>query len=60
MPSPDRLAYPIPEALERVPIGRTTLYRLISAGTIRTITIGARRLIPAEELAKLASQGELG
>jgi hypothetical protein len=38
-------------------IGRTTLYRHIGAGLIRTIHIGKRRLVPASEIERLEREG---
>ncbi|ROZ53831.1 DNA-binding protein [Rhodococcus sp. WS1] len=35
----------IPEALDRLGIGRTTLFGLIKSGAIRSVTIGKRRLV---------------
>jgi excisionase family DNA binding protein len=52
-----RLAYTVDEAIQAVPIGRTTMFALISTGAVRTITIGRRRLIPADALAELAARG---
>ncbi len=45
-----RLLHPIPEAGEQLGIGRSTMYELIAAGSIRTVKIGRRTLIPHEEL----------
>lgn len=47
---PERLAYTIAETLERLPISRSQLYRLFDAGELRTMKVGARRLVPASEL----------
>jgi excisionase family DNA binding protein len=52
-----RLAYTVQEALQAVPIGRSKLFELIASGELRTITIGSRRLIPADSLATLAEEG---
>ena len=38
----------VEEAARRLRIGRTTMYGLISAGEIETVTIGRRRLVPPE------------
>ena len=38
----------VEEAARRLRIGRTTMYSLISAGTIESVTIGRRRLVPPE------------
>lgn len=48
-----RLAYTIEEALEAVPIGRTKMFELMASGRLRTVTLGRRRLIPADALAAL-------
>jgi excisionase family DNA binding protein len=50
-----RLAYSVDEALELVPIGRTKMFELMATGELRTITIGRRRLIPADALAALVA-----
>jgi len=38
----------VEEAAARLRIGRTTMYGLVSSGAIETVTIGRRRLVPAE------------
>ena len=38
----------VEEAARRLRIGRTTMYGLISAGVIESVTIGRRRLVPPE------------
>ena len=53
----EQLAYTISQALERVPIGRSKFYELISSGAVRSIKIGDRRLIPADALAELVETG---
>jgi excisionase family DNA binding protein len=43
-----------PDAFAQVVgLGRTTVYQLIRDGQIRSIKIGRRRLIPAEEVDRL-------
>lgn len=46
----DRLNYRVNEACQRLSIGRSTFYELVARGEIRLIKIGARSLVPAEEL----------
>ncbi|MEV6706886.1 MULTISPECIES: helix-turn-helix domain-containing protein [Micromonospora] len=47
MPSTDnRVVLTIEEAAQRLGIGRTTMYALIKAGQIRTVTIGRLRRVP--------------
>jgi excisionase family DNA binding protein len=38
----------VEEAAERLNIGRTTMYALVSTGDIESVTIGRLRRIPAE------------
>jgi excisionase family DNA binding protein len=38
----------VEEAARRLNIGRTTMYGLVSAGVIESITIGRLRRVPAE------------
>ena len=52
-----RLAYTMTEALNAVPIGRTKLFELVATGKLRSITIGTRRLIPADALDALMTTG---
>jgi excisionase family DNA binding protein len=43
-----------PDAFAQVVgLGRTTIYQLIRDGQIRSIKVGRRRLIPAEEVDRL-------
>lgn len=51
--STPKLAYSILETCAALGITRPTLYKLISDGRLRTVTIGTRRLIPATELDRL-------
>jgi excisionase family DNA binding protein len=48
-----RLVYSIREAAEASGLSRATLYRLISDGRLKTVKIGARRLIPVAALTAL-------
>lgn len=52
-----RLAFTIPEALDIVPVGRTTIYAMISAGEIETVKVRGRRLIPRHALETLVNGG---
>lgn len=54
---PERLAYSLDEFLEAVPIGRTTMFRLISEGKLRTVTIGRRRFVPVDAADDLVRGG---
>ncbi len=45
------LLYTVPEAATLLRIGRSSLYELMATEQLRSITIGSRRLIAAEDLA---------
>ncbi|WP_203708570.1 helix-turn-helix domain-containing protein [Asanoa iriomotensis] len=47
-----RVVLTIEEAARQLGVGRTTMYGLVSAGAIRSITIGRLRRIPARCLAE--------
>jgi len=48
-----RLTCTIAEARETTGLGRATLYKLITAGTVESTTIGRRRLVLVHSLLKL-------
>ena len=48
-----KLTYTISEAAIALSIGRTTIYKLISERRLRTVKIGARTLIPADQIRAL-------
>lgn len=50
VPAAAPLALPPLQAAKALGIHRSTLYRLIKAGTVRTVTLGRRRLIPMSSL----------
>ncbi len=47
---PTHLLVAIPEACERLQLGRSTVYRLMDSGELPSVSIGRRRLIPAAAL----------
>jgi excisionase family DNA binding protein len=53
----ERRAYRVNEAVAVYRLSRSTLYKLIAAGKLRTIKIGGRRLIPREALETLLTSG---
>lgn len=55
---PNKLAYTINEAAEALGLGRSTLYKLINAGTLETIKIGNRTLILAESLQQIVRSNQ--
>ena len=46
----------VEEAARRLRIGRTTMYALISTGTVESVTIGRRRLVPPECIAAYVAE----
>ncbi len=52
----DTLAMRISDAAKALSIGRTTVYKLIGNGTLRTITVGRRRLILTRSIQELCDQ----
>ena len=55
--------FTIPEFMATTGLGRTTTYGLIGSGELETVTVGRRRLVPAEALqawvASLRKKSEL-
>ncbi|WP_289137756.1 helix-turn-helix domain-containing protein [uncultured Brevibacillus sp.] len=48
----NRLFYTVPELAEMIPLGKNTLYRLVSQKDFPKLTVGKKILIPADELEK--------
>ena len=51
------LAYRVNAFCKAIGIGHTKFYQLLAAGRIRTVVIGGRRLIPADEAQRIANEG---
>lgn len=47
---PNKIAYRIDEAVNATGLGRTFLYERIASGDLKSIKVGARRLILREDL----------
>lgn len=47
------LAVTVPDAIKLSSIGRTSLYKLLKSGTLKSTTIGRRRLIDLASLKSL-------
>lgn len=47
---PDRLLLSIVEACEVLGLSRTQVYSLVSAGRLRTLKVGRRRLVPSSAI----------
>jgi len=54
---PERISYGVDEAAVVLGIGRTLLYDLIRRGVVDSTMIAGRRVIPVEELRRLAREG---
>ncbi len=54
-----RLAYSMDEVAESLDLSRRTLNKFVRTGVLRTIKLGGRRLVPAEELRRLCSVQEV-
>ena len=56
-PAGERLAWGMREFCEAFSISLDTAHRAAKSGALRTIRVCARRLIPAEEVARIAREG---
>jgi excisionase family DNA binding protein len=56
----ERLAFSIAESAATSGLSRSTLYRLMEAGELRTVKRGQRRLVPTAELQRLCGAGVEG
>lgn len=54
MPEPQLLR--ISEAATYLSISRTTMYRLINEGTIKTVQVGQRKRVPLAEINRLIAE----
>jgi excisionase family DNA binding protein len=52
-PTPAKLAVSISEAADRLGLCRASIYKLIRAGRLRPVKVGARTLIPISQLTAL-------
>lgn len=52
----DRIFHSLDETAELLGIGRSGLYNIISAGELKTVHIGRRHLVPADELEAYAAR----
>jgi excisionase family DNA binding protein len=56
--SGQRRVYQVNEATAAFRLSRSTLYKLMSVGTLRSVKVGGRRLIPVEALEALIAGGD--
>jgi excisionase family DNA binding protein len=54
--SQEKLMLSIPEVGLRLGIGRTSVYGLIKRGTLKTIKLGTRTLIPTEDVMQFVAE----
>jgi excisionase family DNA binding protein len=52
----EKRAYRVNEAVAAYRLSRSTIYKLIAVGTLRTVKIGGRRLIPRDALEALLNE----
>ena len=51
------LAYRVTQFCKSIGLGKTKFYELVRDGKIKTIVIGGRRLVPADEAQRLLREG---
>jgi excisionase family DNA binding protein len=51
------LAYRVCDFCKSVGLGKTKFYELLRTGKIKTISIGGRRLVPADEAQRIVREG---
>jgi excisionase family DNA binding protein len=56
----ERHAYAIDEVAESLDLSIGGVYGLIKSGRLRTVKLGRRRLVPADELRRLVHDGASG
>jgi excisionase family DNA binding protein len=54
-PMPERVLLTVEEAAERLQIGRTVAWRLVSTGELQSVQIGRLRRVPAAAVAEYAA-----
>ncbi len=52
------IGYSVDQVMQLLPIGRTSIYKLIKSGELQTVVICGRRIVPASEIDRLLSQPE--
>jgi excisionase family DNA binding protein len=50
-----RMAYSIAESEALIGLSRSSIYRMLEAGTLKAVKYGRRRLIPAREIDRILS-----
>jgi excisionase family DNA binding protein len=57
VPVPENRAFHVKEAAAVYRLSRSTLYKLMAAGTLRSVKLGGRRLIPRDAIEALIGGG---
>jgi excisionase family DNA binding protein len=52
----DKLLHGISESAKLLDLGRSSMYRLVNSGRVRTVKLGQRTLIPHDELERLVAE----
>ena len=55
MANVDKAAYSVTDVINATSLGRTTIYKLLKEGRLRSVLIGNRRLISADSIRELIS-----
>ena len=53
----EKRAYRVNEAVAAYRLSRSTLYKLMAEGTLRTVKVAGRRLIPRDAMEALIAEG---
>lgn len=59
-PGDGKLLLTIDEAAQRLGIGRTLMYRLVSTGVVQSVTVGRLRRVPCECLSEYVARLRVG
>lgn len=58
-PNSPKLTYSIDEVAQKLSLGRNTIYNLLNNGELKSLRIGARRVIPADEITRLLNHSRV-
>ena len=57
-PQLNPFGYSVEQLMQLLPIGRTSIYKLIKSGELQTVVICGRRIVPASEISRLLAPPE--
>jgi hypothetical protein len=52
------IGYSVEQVMQLLPLGRTSIYKLIKFGELQTVVICGRRIVPASEISRLLAPPE--